>query len=368
MIDYIGIKCPVCEKPFTADDDIVVCPECGAPYHRACYEEAGACIFAEQLHAAGKTWAPAQEESTQTDSIPNSNNTRTKRCSRCGKMNMDNALFCDQCGQSLIGYSQTPSGNDDYHQNYGSQPNQPQNGGFPPFGGFPTNGFPMNGDPNQQGGQIPFLFDPMGGVNPAELIDDVPAGDVAKLVQNNTPYYMPTFMNLKRYGKNRFNFCAFLFSGGWLLYRKQYKLGAIISAIIVALNIASTYVTMYFSSDILIWLYQKAGADINNPTLTYSQMEQMTTLLFDLPPLKIFLLCLPSLLLLIQLIIMIVIGFQGNKLYCQHCINTIHGIASENFSPADYTVQLQSRGGVNASLAICLLICYMIIIYLPRLL
>ena len=27
-MDYIGEKCPVCEKIFTADDDIVVCPDC----------------------------------------------------------------------------------------------------------------------------------------------------------------------------------------------------------------------------------------------------------------------------------------------------------------------------------------------------
>ena len=365
-MDYTNIKCPVCEKPFTAHDDIVVCPECGAPYHRACYEQTGTCVFVEQLHDTGKTWAELQAEQPQADSIPS--NSRTKKCPRCGKANAENALFCDQCGQPLTGYSQTPQNNENHHQGYGFQSNQPQNGGFPPFGGLPMNGFPMNGDPNQPGGQVPFILDPMGGVNPTELIDDIPAGDVAKLVQNSTPYYMPTFMNLKKYRKNRFNFCAFLFSGGWLLYRKQYKLGAIISAIIVALNIASTYVTMYFSSDILSEMYQKIGANTASPSLTYAQMEQMSTLLLSAPPLKVFLLFLPSLLLFIQLVTMIVIGFQGNKLYCKHCIDTIHGIASENFSPADYTVQLQSRGGVNASLAICLLICYMIVIYLPRLL
>ena len=38
-------------------DDIVVCPECGAPYHRACYQEKGQCIF-EELHKAGKAWEP----------------------------------------------------------------------------------------------------------------------------------------------------------------------------------------------------------------------------------------------------------------------------------------------------------------------
>ncbi len=38
-MDYTGKKCPICSEKFKADDDIVVCPKCGAPYHRSCYEK-----------------------------------------------------------------------------------------------------------------------------------------------------------------------------------------------------------------------------------------------------------------------------------------------------------------------------------------
>ena len=55
MIDYTGMPCPVCGKRFVKGDDIVVCPRCGAPYHRACFEEKGDCIF-QDLHSAGETW------------------------------------------------------------------------------------------------------------------------------------------------------------------------------------------------------------------------------------------------------------------------------------------------------------------------
>ena len=34
-------------------------------------------------------------------------------------------------------------------------------------------------------------------------------------------------------GRNRFNFSAFLFSGGWMLYRKQYKIGSVITAVMI---------------------------------------------------------------------------------------------------------------------------------------
>ena len=59
-MDYTGLKCPVCGKPFTSDDDIVVCPECGAPYHRACYQQAGHCIFQEKHWNPGRLEAPGK--------------------------------------------------------------------------------------------------------------------------------------------------------------------------------------------------------------------------------------------------------------------------------------------------------------------
>ena len=61
MADYTGCKCPVCQQPFDAGDDVVVCPECGAPYHRACYQKNAGCLFADR-HGAGFEWKPAPGE------------------------------------------------------------------------------------------------------------------------------------------------------------------------------------------------------------------------------------------------------------------------------------------------------------------
>ena len=44
MPKYYGCPCEGCSKPLTLQDDIVVCPDCGAPYHRDCYEKLGRCI------------------------------------------------------------------------------------------------------------------------------------------------------------------------------------------------------------------------------------------------------------------------------------------------------------------------------------
>ena len=52
MPKYYGCPCEGCGKPLTLQDDIVVCPDCGAPYHRVCYEKLGQCIH-RPAHAAG---------------------------------------------------------------------------------------------------------------------------------------------------------------------------------------------------------------------------------------------------------------------------------------------------------------------------
>ena len=55
MATYTGAKCKVCQEPFKDGDDIVVCPDCGTPYHRECYKKAGKCIN-DELHESGGSW------------------------------------------------------------------------------------------------------------------------------------------------------------------------------------------------------------------------------------------------------------------------------------------------------------------------
>ena len=57
MTRYTGNHCPVCEQAFTDTDDIVVCPDCGTPYHRDCWKKVGACMHRSE-HAAGFEWQP----------------------------------------------------------------------------------------------------------------------------------------------------------------------------------------------------------------------------------------------------------------------------------------------------------------------
>lgn len=51
----------------------------------------------------------------------------------------------------------------------------------------------------------------MGGVAPeTEFEDGAKAGEVAKLVKQNTPYYMQVFNKIKTFNKSKFNFAGLL--------------------------------------------------------------------------------------------------------------------------------------------------------------
>ena len=208
----------------------------------------------------------------------------------------------------------------------------------------------------------------MGGVRPEEpLGDGVTAGDAAKFVQTNPQYYIPAFVNRKRYHRNRFNFSAFLCSGGWMLYRKQYKWGAIFTGIMLLIYVLSTFISYRFVTPIIMDLMQQVGVDINAAYPTMEQSVQFMALLMQQAPWQIFLVWAPSLLSLLRFALMLFVGFNGNRMYMNHCIRKIRTLREENPDPSDYAVRLQLHGGVNTSLAICLLICYMIVVYLPQL-
>ncbi len=369
MIDYTGIQCPVCGKSFGKDDDIVVCPECGAPYHRECYQKAGHCIY-EEKHGTPEAWQPPASAAKDAEE---------KRCPRCGKPNAPGALFCDHCGMSLTGEPPIGPQNNygQFNSRYGAPPSPTDfpNSQQPPMGntwgayGQPQQNRPEGGNPQQpfQGPPIPFLFDPLGGVPADEKINGVPAGDVAKFVQANTSYYLPVFANQQKYGRRRFNFCAFLCTGGWMLYRKQYKLGAILTAVMAAIYLVSLYCSTV-TSDMILQLMSQAGMDSNQAALYLTfNAEQFWQLLFQEPPDRVALVFLPLALRVVQLVIMVVVGFKANRVYMNFCTKKVQAVYQGFPEPSDRELQLRSRGGVNTPLAVCLMIAYMMITYAPML-
>ena len=70
MPKYYGCPCEGCGRPLALTDDIVVCPDCGAPYHRECYEKLGRCIHTP-AHGAGYDWKfPYKDEELSAPGVP----------------------------------------------------------------------------------------------------------------------------------------------------------------------------------------------------------------------------------------------------------------------------------------------------------
>ena len=68
MSRFTDKLCPVCRVRFTDNSDVVVCPECGTPHHRACYAKTDSCSISE-YHAVGFSWnGKLPDEDTFTSS------------------------------------------------------------------------------------------------------------------------------------------------------------------------------------------------------------------------------------------------------------------------------------------------------------
>lgn len=340
MFDFTGIKCPVCGVPFRQEDDIVVCPECGAPYHRECYHQAGECIF-EDLHKEGKEWAPPAPPKAPDPTAE----IKDQECPVCGTLNGKSALFCTRCGTSLLGEPQRYS-------------NTPPPGGYP---GSQPPPFSAPGTPFPNTAVPPFDFDPMGGVSPAEVLDnDVTFGDVSKLVKQNTAYYMPVFQYMKRIGRNKFNFSAFLFSGAWMLYRKQYKYGAVITGLMFALYLAFQCAYWLVAYPAMSALATQAGFDPTQMHLFTDEQYLAISTLAAQSPTAIFQLMLPFLVLLLILACMIFVGVRGNKMYLNHCVSTMREIKAD-VADSDPAMTLQVKGGVNSMASLGVAVAYFVL-------
>ena len=91
MDRYEGIPCSHCGEKFTKDSDVVVCPHCGAPYHRSCYQELGKCKFSDK-HSEGYEWQ------MPLDQLPPE---RITVCLKCKTPNPKENVYCSNCHAKL---------------------------------------------------------------------------------------------------------------------------------------------------------------------------------------------------------------------------------------------------------------------------
>lgn len=189
MKRYTGIPCVHCQEKFQDKDDVVVCPICGAPHHRHCYQELGRCAL-EEKHATGELWQPP-------GSIGATGKGEQIICENCRAANARTSQYCQMCGTRLH------TGQQERRET----PPTPERGFTPPPGKVYT-----------------------GNVDNTEQweLQGVTAREISTYIGNNSHYFLRQFRSLGTSSSGwSWNWPAFFFGPFYLLYRRLYLIGAI---------------------------------------------------------------------------------------------------------------------------------------------
>ena len=244
MTRYTGNHCPVCEQAFTDEDDIVVCPDCGTPYHRACWQKVGVCMHKSE-HAAGFEWQP--EVGPDADKAAHE-----ATCPNCGTHNTPGAVRCAHCGCPLPKAPDpiTAKANDEKSVPiYARDPSAVNNSRTAPGPHIDTFGTGEDGGIYRRE------------IGPEDPIDGIKAKDWAAYVGRSPMYYLMQFFRMSETKqKVTLSLSAFLFGPAYLFYRKMWKQGLLATLVMVVLSIPvfmsiiATFNPTFFGSLPLGWL------------------------------------------------------------------------------------------------------------------
>ena len=240
---YKDIICSVCLQPFAEDDDVVVCPVCGTPHHRACWARGGRCAN-DALHGQGFEWQFPEDKDplkkldeqkrkahSPAPDFTFKNGESVVACPRCGALNYENDAFCIKCRAPLQKTGESAS------------LDAPQNGPGGQNGGSGYGNDYAGADPSRLAYDNQRLY---GGLAPNIMIDGIPVAEYSDYIGGNAPGKMIRRMaGMERFDRKiSFNFAAFVFGPIWFFYRKMYKAGAMILVLItLCAAISSVLVT-----------------------------------------------------------------------------------------------------------------------------
>ncbi len=349
MSRYDSLNCPICGKPLNNGDEIVVCPDCGAPYHRTCFKEKGVCIFPE-LHEKGESWQPPKSKAEENQEKYDGG--AVLRCSRCGTINPPYGIFCQVCGNQLGNSSDSDHAAFGQNGQFGpdGEPIPPAGNGSSSYSPNNPYGQPQNGMPRPPfgapGGPIPPeiplnpFTTPFGGVAPDEVISDIPAKDLAIFVNRNSHYFLPRFKQIAQNKSKILNWSAFFFHGGYFLYRKMYGLGILVLLLECLLTVPATLITLQ-------------GLSGGSSTLITSASTSSLTAISVISTICYFL----------ELALRFSCGLFANTLYFNHCKKKILQEKAIQRSEDEYYAALSKKGSVATKLITGLLIAYAVLYF-----
>lgn len=320
---YTGETCPICGQSFTEDADVVVCPDCGTPHHRECYQKNAACANA-QRHGTDFSWSPQHPETAQKSapvttlqaqkppqSKPSDGHSIVF-CPNCGAENGAEEPVCTQCGTRLYNGTQpvTP-------------PVQLPNGAQTPLGA---------------------AFIP-----PTDTIGGNTVADTAEYVQAGARKYIPKFYKLEKTGKRvSWNWAAFLFTPYWFFYRKLYAVGSALLVLLLAVTAGCTTPRFLEASDAFYAAVAQAQSQMQaDGAPNEASMQAYTDALqgvLSCPELYISACT--------QLAVAVFSGLYANFLYKKKAAKEILRLHAQSSSPQEYRLLLFRRGGVSVLLGL----------------
>lgn len=297
-MNYLKEKCPVCEKEFTQEDDTVVCPVCGTPHHRECYESLGRCKN-EALHSEGFEWTPSNtNETVQAENDGH----QIIFCPNCGRENPASEPVCLNCGERL------------YNNLNGSAPRPVML-------------------PNMQNEQF---SDNVIRISPDDTIGDNKVSDVAEFVQLNANRYIPKFYKMEKTGKKlSFNWASFFFSPYWFFFRKMHVTGFIIMLIsILITGVCTTDRVTAFTKE-----YTNAVGQYYAGEISDEEFAEISNKIVELPEIAVMSVS--------GFAIKLFCGLFGNYLYKKKVEKEIGDCRQNASSPEEYRFMLFKRGGIS---------------------
>lgn len=203
---YTGLLCESCKKPFTDNDDIVVCPDCGAPHHRSCYEAQHRCALQDK-HSDKFVW---QAQKPDADSAQPQ--AQTVICPECNTANPPHGRYCQMCGTPL--------------ENGGSQ-------GAP--GGYGQYG---RGPQGYDGGQPGPDFVPGDSTFEHWDINGISSRELSAYTGSSSYYFLRQFKLILHTQHNMsWNWSALIFGFFYFFYRKMYKVGLALLGFYIVSNV-----------------------------------------------------------------------------------------------------------------------------------
>lgn len=339
---FKGCNCVHCNNTFTENDDAVVCPVCGSPHHRECWNEKGECGNTS-LHGEGFSWTFPEElkpKAEEKPAVPEAigtnytfkNGESAIVCPHCNALNYGNDAFCMKCRQPLYGNAApVPPINNENAQNV-----------------HPLTGAPIIDENSYE------YFQQFGGVRPDIMIDSIPVIEYSDFIgEKKSGRYIRRFLSMERFGKKiSVSICALIFGPIWYFYRKMFKEGLLFLLAMLVITGLQTWCTVTETTKAI---YREAGEvyeEVMEGNISIEEAEAIIAGLeeeyYNVEPTKEdrMKMNIMNVLSFASLGLSFVMAFFADYLYKQKCRKEILKIREECSDMMTYRRTLHERGGV----------------------